>query len=179
MEPWIVGLTAAIAFFAAASMLSSGLFYWWTWKQRNPKPILTWASIHRQDEDEYDRACLMVVLGFTNPGEVPIHVVSVSAMPRGIPGVDSVGYRPRQVADTIPPHGAATIEEKIWLEGVDEEEAFPLGETRAFEVSIRYVSGGRQMDGSFGELVGVTRHSEGGWSTEPLIAYYRRTTTPR
>jgi hypothetical protein len=179
MQTWEIGLTAAIALSAIASFTATAVFYWWTWKLRNPEPILIAAcilgNISKPEELEFT-----VRVTLTNPGEVPIHVLSVDARVCD-PGAGITSYRyadgEARGATTEPPHGVATLQSVVTLGAKCKEAAFPDGVERFWDVELDYVSGGRHRRGAFRRVVGVARRGSS-WSSGEALDCLRESGIP-
>jgi hypothetical protein len=180
MSAWEVGTTTAIAFFAAGTFLTSSLFYWWTVRQRDPRPTLvTISGLPSEEGPAKTRPgeWLRVYIQFGNPGEVPIHVRSVCVMPAdgGIaPSWEVLTVEER--AWEVPPHGVATFKHWMTPQPMLFEKLFPEGQERRFEVTVTYLSGGRERTDSFGNALGITRTEGGGWRSIPHFS--KRTARP-
>lgn len=176
--------TIAIAAFAFASLVSTTLFYTWTRKQNHPHPALISAFGMQQSaeppEGRNNGVWLRILLTVSNPGAVPIHILSMTALPRNAPevGCGWIIESEFEQGTTVNPYTAKTLEQRIFSE-TDEDVLFPIGVERLFEISITYLSAGRQARGTFGKVLGIERISLGGWSSTPHYRKRRLNRMPR
>jgi len=168
--------TIAIALVSLASFVASGLFYRWTWMQRNPRPIIVDTAFNRPNCEVGHRIATLTI-HFANPGDIPIYPVLLQTRVEGWPspaakktkvytGRDRILIAPRTSHDL----------EKDLNSAYQLKQAFPVGILRNVTVVLRYSSGGKLRKRRYRRVALIKRLDGGLWSHWPLLVRkaYRR-----
>jgi len=160
--------TVVIALSAVATLIASSVFYRWTWRQRNPRPVIVDTAVDLLPSTVDDSVTLELV--FSNPGDVPLYPSRLITRVLGWDAREAVTStdftsRNRMV---IEPRGTASIKTQLNPKGTGKE-AFPAEIRRRIAVALLYVSGTRLRRSRYGRVEAITVSADRRtWSHQPV-----------
>lgn len=154
--------TIVIALSTVATLVASSVFYFWTWRQRNPRPVIVDTDV--EWEHLVAGGSVTLELVFSNPGDVPIYPSRLITRVLGWKAKEAVASRffTSRGRVVVKPRETVSIRTQLNPTGTGRE-AFPTNRRRLVTVDLLYVSGSRLRRSHYRRVEAITV-GEGGTS---------------